>query len=160
MLEIYYDQIKSGKISDNPLAMETEFEIPIAGTTLVGKIDRIDFEDGEYEVSDYKSGKTKPDAFELRNNLQLTAYYWACFELYGKYPKKLYWHHLRTGDRMETERTAQDVENLKVMIQNAVYIREKGIRHRVFHEKVCDLCEYKSQICTDYQLEQNLLAGA
>lgn len=161
MLERYDGQIKNGTIKDNPLALETEFSIPIAGTKLVGKIDKteIDDSDGEYIVTDYKTGKTKPNEWDLRNNLQLTAYYWATFEIYGRYPKKLIWHHMRTGDLIETVRTPHDIENLKAMIVNAVKMKEQDIRHRVFHEGVCNFCDYKGAICTDYELEAKLLNG-
>lgn len=160
MLETYDDQIKRGKIKDKPLALETEFSIPIAGTKLIGKIDKIeiDDEDGEYVVTDFKSGKTKPTEWDLRNNLQLTAYYWATFEIYGRYPKKVVWHHLRTGDLLESERNPHDIDNLKAMISNAVFMKTNDIRHRVFHEGVCKFCDYQGSICTDYHLEAQLAA--
>lgn len=157
MLERYSDQIKNGTIKDNPLVLEKEFAIPIAGTKLMGKIDKIEIDDdGEYTVTDYKTGKTKPAEFDLRHNLQLTAYYWACFEIYGKYPKKLIWHHLRTGDLFETERVPQDVENLKGMIANAIFMKVNDVRHRIFHEGVCNFCDYKPHICEDHELEMKL----
>lgn len=160
MLGLYYEQLKQGKIKDNPLALEKEFTIPIAGTNLIGKIDKIEIDDsdGEYIVTDFKSGKTKPQEFDLRHNLQLTAYYWACFELYGKYPKKLIWHHLRTGDLFETTRTFKDIENLQSMIANAVFMKQNDVRHRIFHDGVCNFCDYKPDICEDYHLEAELVA--
>lgn len=159
MLGLYNAQVQSGKIKDKPLALETEFSIPIAGTILKGKIDKIEIDDTdqEYVVTDFKSGKTKPAEFDLKHNLQLTAYYWACFELYGKYPKKLVWHHLRTGDLFPTTRTPQDVEDLKRMISNAVFMKQNNVRHRIFHEGVCNYCDYKPDICEDYELEAKLV---
>lgn len=160
MLERYWGQIENGTIKDNPLALEAEFSLPIAGTKLVGKIDKIEIDesDGQYIVTDYKSGSKKPDEFDLRNNLQLTAYYWAVFELYGKYPKQVIWHHLKTGELLKSERTPQDIENLKVMISNAVAMKKQDIRHRIFHEGVCNHCDFKGAVCMDYGLEQELLA--
>jgi len=160
MLGLYNAQVKDGKIKNNPLALEKTFEIPIAGTKLVGKIDKIeiDDEDGEYIGTDFKSGKAKPQEFDLRHNLQLTAYYWAIFDLYGRYPKKMVWHHLRTGEFFETTRTPQDVEDLKTMISNAVFMKQNNVRHRIFHDGVCNYCDYKPTICEDYQLESELIA--
>lgn len=160
MLERYDAQIKSGQISDHPLAMEAAFAIPIAGTSLVGKIDRLDIDDdGEYTVTDYKSGKKKPEAFDLRNNLQFTSYAWAVKIMKGKLPKKLVWHHLRTGELLETERNEQDIKNLMAMIENAVFLKVNGVKHRIFHEGVCGWCDFKGpDICTNYELEAKLLA--
>jgi len=162
MLERYYVQIESGQITKTPLELEKEFRIPIAGTFLIGRIDKIEQDNGDLSIIDYKSGSKKPDAWFLRHDLQLTAYYWACFELYGKYPKKLIWHHLRTGDLIETERTPEDIEQLKGMINNAVLLDTLNVRHRIFHEKVCEWCDYsgmngKSGICDDLNLEQKVV---
>lgn len=158
MLEVYHAQIKSGQIAEHPLDVEKEFRIPIAGTHLVGRIDKIEQDDaGEYSIIDYKTGKAKPDGWFLRHNVQLTAYYWACYEIYGKYPKKLIWHHLRTGELIETERTPADVEQLKLMINNAVKMKSLDMRHRIFHEKVCEWCDYRGAICDDLELEQRVV---
>jgi CRISPR/Cas system-associated exonuclease Cas4 (RecB family) len=159
MLELYDAQISKGQIKDFPLAMEKEFEIPIAGTNLVGKIDRIDWEDetGDYTVTDYKSGKKKPDAFDLRHSVQFTAYSWAGLILYGKLPRKMYWHHLRTGELLETVRTMDDIEDLKTMIHNAVRMKDQNIRHRIYHEGVCNWCDYRGDVCEDKELEANLV---
>jgi RecB family exonuclease len=158
MLEVYNAQIETGQITKYPLAVEKEFRIPIAGTFLVGRIDKIEQgDDGEYSVLDYKTGKAKPDPWSLRHNVQLTAYYWACHELYGEYPKKLIWHHLRTGELLETERTPNDIEQLKQMINNAVAMKDQGIRHRIFHDRVCDWCNYKGVTCDDLELEKRVV---
>lgn len=155
MLERYIVQIDSGQITKTNLELEKEFRIPIAGTFLVGRIDKI--ETDSESVIDYKSGGTKPDAWFLRHDLQLTAYYWAYFETYGQYPKKLIWHHLRTGELIQTERTPDDVEQLKAMINNAVVMNTMGMRHRIFHDRVCGWCDYRGAVCDDLELEQKVV---
>jgi RecB family exonuclease len=166
MLEVYHGQIELGQITKHPLDVEKDFRIPVAGTFLVGRIDKVELDsDGEFAIIDYKSGKSKPDPWSLRNNLQLTAYYWAGFEIYGRYPSKLIWHHLRTGEQLVSERTLEDVENLKVMINNAVQMREQGIRHRVFHDSICGdgsgrgvSCDFRGAVCSDKELEIRTVA--
>lgn len=158
MLGVYHGQISSGIIEEYPLDVEKEFSIPIAGTRLVGRIDKIEYIEGVgYVGTDFKSGKSKPDAWNLRHNLQLTAYYWAIHEIYGEYPARMQWHHLRTGEILETERTPYDIQNLKDMVTNAVTMREQGIRHRIFHDQVCGWCDYRGAVCDDQDLEQKLL---
>lgn len=158
MVERYYVQIQEDIIPKTPLALEKEFSIPVAGTHLVGRIDKIDFIPGYgYVVTDFKTGKTKPDPWNLRHNLQLTAYYWATKEIYGEFPQKVVWHHLRTGELLESERTPQDIMNLRDMIKNAMWMKENDIRHRIFHEQVCNFCDYEGSICDDTHLEQEIL---
>lgn len=164
MLEVYHGQVELGQITKHPLDVEKEFRIPFAGTNIVGRIDKVEDEDGELVVIDYKSGKSKPDPWLLRHNLQLTTYYWAGYELYGRYPKKLVWHHLRTGERLETERTQADIDNLKRMIENALMMREKGIRHRVYDQSICGdgsgrgiSCDYRGSVCDNPTLEEETL---
>lgn len=157
MLEKVDARIESGALSAFPLAMEKEFEIPFMGTKIVGKIDRLDEESEEFAVTDYKSGKTKPTKWFLRHNPQLTAYAWGVLEEYGKLPNKLYWHHLATDDIFETERTVEDIDDLKTMIANAIAMDEAGIKHRIFHEQVCGQCDFAGEeICTNKELEAKI----
>lgn len=157
MLEKFYERIESGQIPSHPLALEKEFKLPFLDTYVVGKIDKVDLdEDGEYTVTDYKTGKAKPDKWFLRHNLQLTAYAWACLELYGKLPKKLIWHHLATDEILETERSLADIDDLKAMIANAIKMDEEGIKHRIYHEDICAKCDYVGALCDDRDLEAEI----
>lgn len=156
MLEKFNDKITSGEISSYPLALEKEFRLPFLDTHVVGKIDKVELNDGEYEVTDYKTGKAKPDKWFLRHNLQFTCYAWACLELYGKLPKKLIWHHLATDELLVTERTMQDIDDLKTMIANAIAMDEAKIKHRIFSETVCGQCDYAGALCDDRDLEHEI----
>jgi len=165
MLEVYHGQIESGQITKYPLAVEEEFSIPFAGTKIIGRIDKTEERDGDLIVIDYKSGKYKPDSWLLRHNVQLTTYYWAIFEKYGRYPKKLIWHHLRTGEQLVTERTQSDVDDLKRMVDNAVRMRDMGIRHRIYDSVICGdgsgrglSCDYRGQVCDDPDLEERTVS--
>lgn len=170
MLGLYQHGIDTGKISVLVRDVEKEFQIPFNGIEIVGKIDKIDsIPDGNgssygYGIVDYKSGSKKPDPWFIDHNLQFTAYAWAGLLLYGELPTKLIWHHLRTGELLETTRTIQDVEELKQMIRDTQHMREQGIRYRVYHEQVCGWCEFsgsgmdKSTICDDRELEKRLVA--
>lgn len=160
-LVLYYNDLKEGKFPA-PSFVEREFVIPFEGIEIVGKID-VEQVGDEDVVVDYKSGSAKPDRWMLRHNLQFTCYAWAFLEERGKLPDKLIWHHLKDGSRLPTERTMEDIEQLKQIIRNAVRMNEMGIRHRIFHENVCDLCEYsgtrgrKNAICDDTDKEQQLV---
>ena len=114
MLEKYDAQVTSGIISPTPLALEVAFSLPFMGTEVVGRIDKIEYVEGTgYIVTDFKSGKQKPTAWSLSHNVQLSTYAWACQEMYGELPAKVIWHHLRTGELLESVRTQQDVDDIK-----------------------------------------------
>lgn len=153
MLIIYDELLEKGKLLP-PQEVEKEFEIPFRNkVVIVGKIDYL--RDGI--VGDYKSGKTEPDPWFLRHNLQFTTYAWAHQEIYGTLPEKLYWIHLRNGKLLETVRTQQDIDELKRMLDNALEMREKDIRYRIYHEQVCGYCDFQGDICDDRELEQSLV---
>lgn len=169
MLGRYYEQLNEGLFPKEPLELEKAFSIPFGGTDIVGRIDKIDFVPATsgYIITDFKTGKAKPDPWFLRHNLQLTAYAWAAQTLYGKLPDAVVWHHLRTGELLSTKRTQQDVDDLKRLIQNAIDMNNNGVRHRIYHENVCGMCEYSGMpkagirptkvICDDRELEQRTL---
>lgn len=160
-LERYYIDLKEGKFPA-PTFVEEEFVIPFEGIEVVGKID-VQEDGDELVVVDYKSGSPKPDPWMLRHNLQFTCYAWATLVKHNRLPDKLIWHHLKSGDRLETIRTMEDIEQLKQIIRNALLMNKEGIKHRIFHENVCDLCEYsgtrgrKNAICDDTEREREII---
>jgi CRISPR/Cas system-associated exonuclease Cas4 (RecB family) len=157
MLSLYTAQVDSGIIPAVAFAHEKEFKLPYEGVQIVGRIDKIEKDDGGYSVIDYKSASREPDPWFLRHNIQLTAYAWACLELYGELPKRVGWHHLRNGKILYTERTQKDVDQLKQMISNAILMDKKGIRHRIFHEQICGWCDYAGDVCDDSELEERIV---
>jgi hypothetical protein len=159
MLALYAHDVESGKIPATPLDHEVEFKIPFKDIYIVGRIDKVEFDPAiGYDIIDYKSGSQEPDPWFLRHNIQLTVYAWACLELYGELPHRVKWHHLRNGKILETERTMEDIEDVKVMISNAILMDKKEIRHRIFHDQICKWCDYRGPICDDKGLEERILS--
>lgn len=161
MLVLYASQVERGIIPAIAYKHEQGFKIPFEGIEVVGRIDKVEYSPEEgYTIIDYKSGGKEPDPWFLRHNLQLTAYAWACLELYGELPRKLVWHHLRNGKRLQTVRTMDDIAQLQKMISNALLMEKNNIRHRIFHEKICEWCPYAGpeKECEDYDLEERVLS--
>lgn len=160
MLTKYYDQMEAGYIDPNPLAVEAEFRLPIAGIDIVGKIDKVERTPEGLVVTDYKSGSKKPDDWFLRRNLQFTAYYWACKTIYGEYPVAVQWHHLRTGQILSSIRDEFDIEQLTRIVEAAVHMQDVDLRYRVYHEQICGWCDYSGAngACDDEHLEEQILA--
>lgn len=159
MITRYWKGMEKGLFSKTPYKVEQEFELEIGETIIIGKIDRVDkTEDGGYIVTDYKTGRKAPDTWDLDRNLQLTTYWWACKELFGEYPLKVVWHHLRTGKLIESVRTEWDIEQLKRLVDSSIVLQVQDIRPRIYHEKVCGWCDFKGEICDDKELEEKVLA--
>src|ERR1035437_7918907 len=158
MVARYYAQISRGEITSTPFGVETEFKLPIGNIEIVGKIDKIDKVAEGLIVIDYKTGAKKPDPWFFHRNLQFTAYYWACKELFGEYPIKVGWHHLRTGDVIYETRTEWDVDQLKRTIENVVKMSEQDFRFRSYQEAVCHWCSYSGfgHECDDQKLEAEI----
>lgn len=154
MITRYWDHMKKGKFSTKPLAVEQEFELDIAGNILIGKIDKVE---PDLTPVDYKSGFKEPEAWQLRRNLQFTAYWFAIKQLYGEFPKRAIWHHLRNGKLIETVREPWDIEQLERNIKETQMMLEQDMRRRIYHEKVCGWCPYQGDICDDQELEQQIL---
>lgn len=157
MLVQYDAQINEGIISPTPLALEQPFEIPFLDTAIVGRIDKIEQDEQGYIVTDFKTGKSKPTQWSLSHNVQLSTYAWAVREKYGVLPYKLVWAHLRTGELLETTRTEQDITDVQNMVGNAIAINEAGIRTRIYHDNVCNMCDYQGPTCDDRELENQAL---
>lgn len=156
MLVKYDAQISEGIFSATPLALEVPFEIPFLDTKIVGRIDKLDKDERGYIVTDFKTGKSKPTQWDLSHNVQLSTYAWAVLEMYGELPYKVVWHHLRTGELLEQTRTMQDVNDIKDMVGNAIAINDAGIRTRIYHDKVCGMCDFAGVggVCDDRELER------
>lgn len=157
MLSRYWDHMEKGRIQKEPLAVELEFDLDIDGTLLQGKIDKVEKHDDGYVVIDYKTGRKEPEGWFLRRNLQFTAYWFACKEIYGEYPVRAIWHHLRNGKQIETTRTEWDIDQLRRNIEETQQMLDQDMRRRVYHEKVCGWCPYMGSICDDPELEQRIL---
>lgn len=158
MLQRYWKGVEKGYITQTPHALEQEFTLPIGDTTIIGKIDRVDMTPQGIVVTDYKTGRKEPDTWFLNRNLQFTTYWWAAKEIYGEYPVKAVWHHLRTGKLIETTRTEWDIEQLKRLTAASITLQQQDIRPRIYHEQVCNWCPFKGETCDDTELEDQILA--
>jgi hypothetical protein len=50
-------------------------------------------------IVDFKSAKRKPK--DLQNDPQFMLYAWVFFQMYGKWPARVIWYHLRTHEQFE-----------------------------------------------------------
>ncbi|HEX9696048.1 MAG TPA: PD-(D/E)XK nuclease family protein [Actinomycetota bacterium] len=102
-----------------PVALEQRFEIDVEGVKVSGVIDRMDrHPDGTYEIIDYKTNRRLPPLSRIEQDLQLSIYYMAAWEVWGIRPDKLTLYFLLPGQPLSGIRTPQD----------AVAVRERILR--------------------------------
>lgn len=125
--------------------VEREFFLPYPNETaplvyIQGIIDLVTNKD---VVIDHKSSRELPK--DLSGDLQFVIYHWAIKELFGEV-KPIYWHHLRTGEKIKFEFT--DYSHLDHTIGS--FVKKYGKTARAFPKKTKDgfcqsVCGYYAQ---------------
>ncbi|HZR58664.1 MAG TPA: ATP-dependent DNA helicase [Terriglobales bacterium] len=128
-----------------PQVLHTEegFEIKIAGTTVVGRIDRIDrLPDGRVVITDYKTGKpqSQDDADE---SLQLSIYAIAAREKWGYVTDHLAFYNLQENSNVITERGGLALKEAELKVQN-VADRIAAGDFKATPGFYCNFCAYRN----------------
>ncbi len=139
----------------NPVSAETQFEIEIAGKKLRGFIDRIDMTpSGEYEVFDYKTGKSVLSANAIKKDIQMNAYSLAVQTLYGKLPATATLLYVRKEKPVIYQVTKDSVQQSEQGIGSLV----SGILSEQFEPTpsyhTCRFCDYWN-ICEAKEIEED-----
>ncbi len=123
------------------LALETPFNLKIGEDTIYGRIDRIDNNDGEIEIIDYKTGKPK-EKLTPEEKEQLLIYQMAAQEVLDIKPHKLTYHYLEEDKKISFLGTEHEIENLREKIKGII----KKIKNNEFDAKPgfnCEYCDFK-----------------
>lgn len=141
-----------------PLALESKFHVAHnpEGILVTGRVDRIDLEDDEYVIVDYKTGRFRQDAASLEASLPLSLYAMAVGAQLGRHVSRIALEHLATGVRAETRR---DPDRLRGDWKAVVDIADEMRREAVFPPRpgpLCRWCDYLS-VCPAGQAEVNSL---
>jgi putative RecB family exonuclease len=134
------NEIMSGVASRGPIPKKY---------SIIGFIDRLVYnkETGEYEVHDYKTGKTLPKKENVDKDRQLGIYSMAIKNLYGKDKEvKLIWHYLAFDKEIQSTRTNEQLSQLKEETIALIKKVEETTSFPPSPSKLCDYCEYKN-IC-------------
>jgi len=126
-----------------PAAVERHFRVKVDEVVVSGSIDRIDENNGQVIVIDYKTSElddpTKADA-KARESLQLLVYALAYRELTGKTPDRLELRYVLTGDIGEAKPVLGKLEATRVRIGAiAESIRSENFKARP-SERSCSIC--------------------
>jgi DNA helicase-2/ATP-dependent DNA helicase PcrA len=132
-----------------PMCIEEEFAFTFENNKIRGRFDRIDMEEGNAVIIDFKTSdlKKQKDADKrTRESLQLTLYALAYKVKHGQLPKRVELHFLESGLIGTDTKDEADLDKVKIKIKEV----SNGIRERVFLATpgymVCTYCAY-NQIC-------------
>lgn len=124
--------------------------------TLTGVIDRIDFNEGNYEIVDYKTRRKPPQKKWLKDDIQLPLYQIGCISGLGIDPTKLSYYFLFTNTKYTT--AAKDSGDIKGLVsriaENARRIYEGDFIP--FENNLCDWCDY-FDFCPEKNSKQSVL---
>lgn len=128
-----------------PVALEQRFRIDIDGVTVSGVIDRMDrHADGSYEIIDYKTSRRLPPRRFVEDDLQLSIYYLAAWEVWGIRPDRLTLYFLLPGQPVTVTRTPADAEATRARVAE-VAARIKAGEFSPRENRLCDWCDYQAR---------------
>ena len=147
IIEEFYD-INQDKIFD-VYEKEMSFNFIIGNYSIIGYIDRVDVTDDKVFIVDYKTGKREVAAKDVANNLQMGIYALAASIEFPDKEITASLHYLRTNRLKSHTYTAEDLENVKVMLLNKINrIMNDSNFTPTSNERICSFCDHgKSGAC-------------
>jgi DNA helicase-2/ATP-dependent DNA helicase PcrA len=140
---------EEGKRPCKPLYIEKPFSFILENNKINGRFDRIDMEDEEAVIMDFKTSavdKQKDADKRARESDQLAIYALAYQKIFGKIPKRVELYFLESGLIGSYDIEEEDLEKVKEKIDRA----SAGIRSQNFQASpaymACTYCAY-NQIC-------------
>lgn len=143
----YY--IKHKPFNDGTLETEKQIWVNLEKDyphKIIGYIDRLSYnsETKEYEIHDYKTANWLPDQKKLDQDRQLALYSIGIKQLLGdQHNVKLIWHYLKHNTKVTSERTPEQLTQLKKDIINQIAKIESNTEWNTNKMILCNWCEYK-----------------
>jgi putative RecB family exonuclease len=130
------------------IGTELYLEVQLGSLRLRGIIDRLDLgPDGELIVTDYKSGKAPPVAYENGRLGGVQFYAFLCEQVFGRRPARIQLLHLAEPVAIistPTEQSTRGLEKRALAVWTAI---ERACEREDFRPKpsrLCDFCAYKA----------------
>lgn len=148
----YYNRYKPFNHSKT-IGLETQRTVDLNNKYKIHvRIDRLALtEDNVYEIHDYKTSNSLPTQDYLDNDRQLAIYAYGIKKMYPDAKKvRLIWHFLAFDKEMSSERTPEQLEDLRKEVIESI---EKIEAEKEFPSSVstlCDWCEFQS-ICPEWK---------
>jgi putative RecB family exonuclease len=133
-----------------PVWLEKKVNIPIrdedgGSISFTGILDRLDsFEDGRYEIHDYKTSNALPSQQELERDRQLSLYQLAVEAAYPDAQElELVWHYLVFDRELRLHREREDLEGVAAYAARMARNIEESEDFPARESILCDWCEYQ-----------------
>jgi len=143
-LEQLKDFLAMTRSAPAPAVLHTEewFDVQIAGSTVAGRIDRMDrAADGTVNIVDYKTGKARSQE-DADESLQLSIYAIAAREKWGYRVGELVFHNLESNVPVVSKRTEFQLEDARDRVRNVAHnIADGNFEPKIgFH---CTFCAFR-----------------
>ena len=146
--------LKHSPFKDNTIETEKKIYISLDGNReyqMMGYIDRLVHhpETNIFEIHDYKTGAVKSQK-DLDNDRQLALYSLGVREAFKDVKDvKLVWHFLDSNQQLTSERTIEQLQELKKEILELIKKVESTTEFPTNKSVLCNWCEYKSK-CPEF----------
>lgn len=131
-------------------------------TLLRGIIDRVEImADGEWVLSDYKTGRSPSETYALGSFFGLKFYALVCWRAFGKMPKLLRLLHLKEPEIITLVPTAQMLRGLEKQLEALAHAIQRAHEKDDFRPRMSHMCNYcpHKPICPAYSDERAPAAG-
>lgn len=131
-----------------PIGIELMVEVPRAGYSLRGIIDRLELgPDDELIITDYKTGRAPSERFAQRRMDGVKLYASMCTELLGRRPDKVRLLYLRDRTVVEATPSHRELDGMNRRVDAIWQAVERSCANDDFRPKpsrLCDWCAFKA----------------
>lgn len=143
----YYNRYKPFN-HGRTIALEKRILIDLDGSgnyRLIAYVDRITKSlDGYYEIHDYKTSSRLPSLGRIKNDRQLALYSIGVKERYPDVKDvRLIWHFLKFDKEIDSIRTEEELEELKLDIIKRIDEIENAVEFPADPSRLCNWCMFK-----------------
>lgn len=129
-----------------PKGIELRLEVELNGWVLRGVIDRLDAEDGDLIVVDYKTGRPPSQSWETKSMMGVNLYALMCQKEYGTLPSTVRLMYVRDLVNLSSEPTEQSIGALERKVDAIRQAVWRACDNNTFQAKksaLCSFCDYK-----------------
>jgi putative RecB family exonuclease len=131
----------------DPIGLELKVEAEIGGVRLRGVIDRLDLVDGEWVVTDYKTGSVPSEFFEAKSLAGVHQYAALCEAMFGRRPARVQLLYLSKPEAIiaaPTDQSCRGVERRANAVWAAINRACARDDFRPSPSRLCDFCAFRA----------------
>jgi putative RecB family exonuclease len=129
-----------------PIGLELKLEADLGRTRLRGIIDRLELDDGEFVVTDYKTGSVPSELWEAKSLAGVHIYALLCERMLGRRPARVQLYYLSKPEAIiatPTDQSIKGVERRTSAMYDAIANACSRDDFRPRPGRLCDFCTFK-----------------